>query len=102
MAAHPVGRVGNNQMTSQILSQNSEIVSIAKSAAASLMRLYRHGAYRVIRDPEGVVSLWAIEGNPNAPFSISFVDKGRIYNKIDDVPDFVLKSFVEYVRKTVR
>lgn len=89
-------------MTKQVNRQDSEIVTIAKSAAALLMRNYRHGAYRVIRDPEGVVSLWAIEGNPHAPFSISFVDKGRIYNNIDDVPDYVLKLFVEYVRKTVR
>ena len=74
----------------------------AKRAAETLLRHYRFGAYRVIRDPEGVVSLWAIEGTPKAPFSISFVDKGRVYNKIEDVPDYLLKSFVEYVLKTVR
>ena len=71
-------------------------------AVATLMRHYRHGAYRAIRNPEGVVSLWAIEGSPNAPFSISFVNKGRVYNKIEDVPDEMLKSFLEYVRKTIR
>jgi hypothetical protein len=74
----------------------------AKGAVQTLMRHYRHGAYRVIRDPEGVVSLWAIDGSPNAPFSISFVDKGRVYNKIYDIPDHVMKSFIEYVRKSVR
>jgi hypothetical protein len=74
----------------------------AKSALAALMRHYQHGAYRVIRDPEGVVSLWAIEGSPNAPFSISFADKGRVYNNIGELPDHVLKSFIEYVKKTVR
>jgi hypothetical protein len=63
------------------------------------MRHYRHGAYRVIRDPEGIVTLWEIEGSPNAPFSISFANKGRVYNKIEDVPDDLLKSFLEYVRK---
>jgi len=72
----------------------------AKSAALTLMRHYRHGAYRVIRDPEGVVSLWAIEGSPRDPFSISFVDKGRVYYKVEDVPPDLLKSFLEYVRKT--
>ncbi|HXE96870.1 MAG TPA: hypothetical protein VN642_10720 [Dongiaceae bacterium] len=78
------------------------LLSQAKSAVAALMHHYRHGAYRVIRDPEGVVSLWAIEGKANAPFSISFADKGRVYNNIDDLPDHVLKSFIEYVRKSVR
>jgi hypothetical protein len=79
---------------------NANLSSQAKEAAASLMRRYRHGAYRAIRDPEGVVSLWAIEGSPNAPFSISFVDKGRVYNKIEDVPDHVLKAFIDHVRKS--
>lgn len=73
----------------------------ANNAVAVLIRHYRHGAYRAIRDPDGIVSLWAIEGSPNAPFSISFVDKGRVYYKIEEVPDHVLKSFIEYVRKSV-
>lgn len=80
----------------------SEIRTNAKSAVQALMRHYRHGAYRAIRDPEGVISLWAIEGRPGAPFSLSFTDKGRVYNNIDDVPEYFLKSFVEYVRKSVQ
>jgi hypothetical protein len=82
--------------------RDENLYSQAKSAVGTLMRHYRHGAYRAIRDPDGVVSLWAIEGSPNAPFSISFVDKGRVYYNIDGVPDHVLKSFIEYVRKSVR
>ncbi|MDD2734589.1 MAG: hypothetical protein PHF56_11670 [Desulfuromonadaceae bacterium] len=78
--------------------KNMNLYSQAKAAAESLMRHYRKGAYRVIRDPEGVISLWAIEGNPNDPFSLSFTDKGRVYNRIGDVPDDMLKSFLEYVR----
>lgn len=89
-------------MTKQINSQTGETLLIAKGSVATLMRHYRYGAYRAIRDPEGVISLWAIEGRPNAPFSMSFVDKGRVYNNIDDVPDYVLKSFIDYVRKAVR
>ncbi len=60
------------------LNSNTEIINQAKSVAALLMRHYRHGSYRIIRDPEGVISLWAIEGSANAPFSVSFVDKGRV------------------------
>ena len=78
------------------------LYSQTKNAVESLMRHYRHGSYRAIRDPEGVVSLWAIEGKPNAPFSISFVDKGRVYLKIEALPDDFLRSFIEYVRKAVR
>ncbi len=77
-------------------------IQLAINAVGELKRHYRNGAYRAIRDPEGKISLWAIEGNPHDPFSISFVDKGRVYNNIGDVPDTMLKSFVEYVRKTVR
>jgi hypothetical protein len=84
------------------MGKNTNLYSQAKVAAESLMRRYRKGAYRVIRDPEGVISLWAIEGNPIDPFSLSFVDRGRVYNKIEEVPDDMLKSFLEYVRKTVR
>jgi hypothetical protein len=76
--------------------------SQAQSAAATLLRHYRRGAYRIIIDPEGKVSLWAIEGNPNAPFSISFTDKGRVYNKLEDVPDHALKAFVDYVKGAFR
>lgn len=82
--------------------RDREIKSQVKSAVAILMRHYRKGAYRVIKDPEGVISLWVIESGPNDPFSISFVDKGRVYNKIEDVPGEMLKSFLEYVRKAFR
>lgn len=84
------------------LNRDFKLYGQAQDAAETLMRHYRFGAYRVIRDPEGFVSLWAIEGSPRAPFSISFVDKGRVYNRMEDVPDSLLKSFVEYVRKSVR
>lgn len=78
------------------------LCSQAKSAVESLKRHFRYGAYRAIRDPEGVIGLWAIEGRPNAPFSISFTDRGRVYINLEDVPDVFLVSFVKYVRETVR
>ena len=78
------------------------LINQAKNAVQLLMIRYRYGSYRVIRDPEGVVSLWAIEGNARAPFSISFVDKGRVYINIEDIsPDF-LRAFLDYVRRSVR
>ena len=84
------------------MSRDTLIHNQAKAAVESLMRHYRKGAYRVIKDPEGVVNLWAIESNPTDPFSISFVDRGRVYYKIEDVPHEMLISFLEYVRKMLR
>jgi len=82
--------------------ENPNLFNQAKSAVALLMNNYRYGSYRVIRDPEGIVSLWAIEGSPNAPFSISFFERGRGYNRIEDIPIDFLKPFLEYVNKPVR
>jgi hypothetical protein len=84
------------------MSRDFNLYIQGKSAVASIRRQYHSGAYRVIRDPEGRVSLWAIEGNPSAPFSISFVEKGRVYTSIDDVPQDFLNSFLEYVRRSVQ
>jgi hypothetical protein len=84
------------------LKYDATLYNQGKSAVASLLNHYRYGAYRAIKDPDGIVSLWAIEGKPNAPFSISFVDKGRVYRRIEDVPQDFLKSFLEYVRKAER
>ena len=70
-----------------------------KGALGQLVRLYQRGSYRVIRDPEGVISLWVIEGFERGPFSVSFADRGRISGKIEDMsPEFV-RAFIEYVRK---
>jgi hypothetical protein len=89
--------VGRFKMT---VDRDLNLYRQAKGTVESLMRHYRHGAYRVIRNPEGAVSLWAIESNPNEPFSISFADKGRVYYKIEDVPHDMLKSFLEYFCRT--
>jgi hypothetical protein len=74
------------------------LYSKARNAVGALMHHYSYGAYRVIKDPEGAVSLWAVEGKPGEPFSISFVDRGRVYNRIEDVPQDFLKPFLEYVQ----
>jgi len=84
------------------MTESQSLLSQARSAVTTLLRQYRHGSYRIIIDPEEKVSLWAIEGSPNAPFTISFTYKGRVFNKVDDVPDLVLKAFIDYVRKYAR
>ena len=82
------------------MNRNVNLYNQGKSALAQLVRLYQRGSFRVIRDPEGIISLWAIEGNERNPFSVSFADRGRISGNIEDMsPEFV-RAFVEYVRKT--
>jgi hypothetical protein len=83
------------------MNRDVNLYNQGKSALALLVRLYRQrGAYRIIRDPEGVISLWAIEGCERTPFSVSFADRGRISGNIEDMsPEFV-RAFIAYVRKS--
>lgn len=81
------------------LNRDPALYSRARSAVESLARHYRQGAYRIIRDPDGIISLWAIVGSPSAPFSVTFVHKGRVYTRIEDVPPEFLVSFLEYSQK---
>jgi len=81
---------------------DANLLNQAKNSVALLRQLYQRGAYRVIRDPDGVISLWAVEGLERDPFSIQFANRGRIsYNIADMPPDFV-RSFVDYVKKTLK
>ena len=66
-------------------------------ALAQLKSYYPRGAYRIIRDPEGVISLWAIEGTENSPFTVSFADQGRINANIEQMSPAFVKAFLVYV-----
>jgi len=80
--------------------KNAHLYNQGKIAVAQLVRLYPRGSYRVIRDPEGVVSLWAMVGCERSPFSVLFADRGRVSGDIEVMsPEFVT-AFIEYVRKT--
>ena len=82
------------------MNKDVNLYNQGKGALAQLVRLYQRGSYRVIRDPEGAISLWAIEGYERAPFSVSFADRGRISGNIEEMsPEFV-RAFIEYVRRT--
>jgi len=81
------------------MNKDVNLYNQGKGALAQLVRLYQRGSYRVIRDPEGAISLWAIEGYERGPFSVSFADRGRISGNMEDMtPEFV-RAFIEYVRK---
>jgi hypothetical protein len=82
------------------MNRDMNLYNQGKGAVAQLVHQYQRGSYRVIRDPEGVISLWAIEGNERGPFSVSFADRGRISGNIEDMsPEFV-QAFIVYVRRT--
>jgi hypothetical protein len=74
----------------------------AQSAIVLLRQKYQRGVYRVIRDPEGVISFWSIEGLEQNPFSLHFANRGRISGNIADMPDEFVRVFIDYVRKTIK
>jgi hypothetical protein len=83
-------------------SRDSNFFNQAKSAVESIRIQHKFGAFRVIRDPEGSISFWSIESSPREPFSISFADKGRVYNRIEELPQDYLVSLLEYLKKTIK
>ena len=60
------------------------------------------GAYRIIRDPDGVVSMWCLEGMEGGPFSVSFANRGRISGNLEDMPPEFVQAFIAFVKRTVR
>jgi len=85
------------------MNQNTTIINQGKTALAILARIHPHGAYRIIRDPEGVISIWSIEGTARMTFRVSFADRGHLSNRIEDMSADFLRALVEYVKKiTVR
>jgi hypothetical protein len=74
----------------------------AQGAIVLLRQKYQRGVYRVIRDPEGVISFWAIEGLEQNPFSLQFANRGRISSNVADMPADFVRAFINFVRKTVR
>ena len=73
-----------------------------EQAVSLLARLRQRGAYRVIRDPEGVISLWAIEGLEKNAFSLSFANRGRISGSLTDMPAEFVRAFVAYVNMSCK
>ena len=79
------------------MSTDPKICTRGISAVALLKKHYQRGAYRIIRDPDGVISIWAIEGTGKTPFSVSFADQGRIRGRIDQMSPAFIKAFLEYM-----
>jgi len=78
------------------------LLNQAQNALTRLMHRHQRGSFRIIRDPEGAISMWAIEGTDHGPFRVSFADQGRIGTRIEQMSPHFLKALVEYVNKTAR
>lgn len=62
----------------------------AAAVAAFCTHVSQRGWYRIIRDPEGTISIWDILGTQAKPFSITFVDRGHTSNDLTRMsPEFV-------------
>jgi hypothetical protein len=83
------------------MTKDTALYNLGKNAMVLLARSLQRGSYRVIKDPDGVISVWSIEGEERNPLRMSFANKGRVSGNIEDMPPDFVKSFVEYVQKTI-
>jgi len=78
----------------------ANIYDEGKSAVAALAKTRQRGSYHAVRDPEGAVTLWSVQGEERGPFRITFANRGRISGNIEEMPPEFVKAFVEYVRRS--
>lgn len=83
------------------MTKDAALYITGKNAVVLFANNRKRGSYRVIKDPDGVISAWSIEGDERGPFRIAFVNKGRVSGNIEDMPLDFIKSFVEYVQRTI-
>ena len=83
------------------MTKDVALYNLGKNAIMILAKNRQRGSYRVIKDPDGVISVWSVEGEERSPFRVSFANRGRISWNIEDMPPDFVKSFVEYVQRTV-
>jgi len=69
------------------------------AVAAFSRHVSQRGWYRIIRDPEGVVSVWDILNTQTKPFAITFVDRGHSSHDLERMsPEFV-KAMLQCLSK---
>lgn len=83
------------------MTRDTSLYNLGKNAVVLFAKNRQCGSYRVIKDPDGVISVWSIEGEERGAFRISFANRGRISGNIEDMPPEFVKSFVDYVQKTI-
>ena len=73
-----------------------------EEAIAALARNRRQrGSYHIVRDPEGVVSMWAVDGMERASFAITFGNAGRVSGRLDDMPPEFVRALINYIKSRV-
>ena len=83
------------------MTRDAALYSLGKKAIMLLAQNRKRGSYHAVRDPDGVVTLWAVIGEERGPFGITFANRGRISGNIEDMPPEFVRAFVDYVQKTV-
>jgi len=83
------------------MTKDTVLYNLGKNALQLLAKNRQRGAYRVTRDPDGVISMWSIEGEESGQFRISFANRGRVSGSIEDMPPEFVRSFVDYVQKVI-
>ncbi len=84
-----------------MLTKDAALYNLGKHAIVILAKNRRRGSYRVIKDPDGVITVWSIEGEEREPFRVSFANRGRISWDIEDMPADFVRAFVDYVQRTI-
>ncbi len=73
------------------MSRNAELYRQGHDAVAAFcMHVSKRGWYRIIRDPEGSISIWDILNTQSKPFAVTFVDRGRSSQDLESMsPEYV-------------
>lgn len=70
----------------------------AAAVAAFREQVGRRGAYRLVRAPDGVVSMWDLIGREMHRFEMTFAERGRISCRIEDMSPEFAKGVIAYLR----
>jgi len=73
------------------MNNKENLLNQGKAAVAAFCRhVSGRGLYRIIRDPEGAVSIWDILDTQMKPFSVTFVDRGQVSRDLGRMsPEFI-------------
>lgn len=71
----------------------------ARAAVAAFRdQVGQRGAYRLVRAPDGVISMWDLVGREQQPFEMTFAERGRISYRVEDMSPEFAKGVVAYLR----
>jgi beta-galactosidase GanA len=69
------------------------------AVTAFCKRVSQRGLYRIIRDPEGTVSIWDILDTQNKPFTITFVDRGQKSQDLERMSPVFVQGMLQCLGK---